>query len=230
MFKGRKFKKAEKEFADGAKSFDQFCAENNIEIKNDKKKNVKRNVWISISATAAAAVIVVCGCIPLMRQSPIEEHYYSDSDVATNRITIDDIVNDNSRDFRLFNIDYVDDYVIAQSIHPNNNESSKLGYYIKDVLWYREFESVEYVFEFDYTIRINRYFRFKDLALYNDCTDTVDNSNISFNYRIADNEIGNDVYITYAYNGIDYFIHMFESEFTSEYSKENIEAFIRIAF
>jgi len=229
MFKGRKFKKAEKEFSKGSKTFDEFCSENDIEIK-PQKKNVKRNVWISISATAAAAVIVVCGCIPLMRQPPIEEHYYSDGDVTANRITIDNIVSDSNGDFRLFKVDYIDDYAFAQSIHPNNNESSVLGYNIKDVLWYKEYESIDYVFEFDYVVRMDRHYRFKDLVLYNDYTDTVDNSNISFKYRIVDNEIGNDVYITYAYNGIDYFVHMFESEFTSEYSKENIETFIRLAF
>lgn len=229
MFKGRKFKKAEKEFAKGSKTFDEFCSENDIEIK-PKKKNVKRNVWISISATVATAAIVVCSCIPLMRQSPIEEYYYSDGGVTTNQITIDDIVNNSRREFRLFDINYLDDYIIAQSVCPNNNDNIILGYFIGDVLWYREYQDVEYVFEFDYVIRMDRHYRFKDLALYNDSTDTVNNSDISFKYRIADNEIGNDVYITYAYNGIDYFVHMFESEFTSEYSKENIDAFIRLAF
>ena len=79
-----------------------------------KKKNAKRNVWISISATAVVAVIVVCGCIPLMRQTPLKEHYYSDGDVTANRITINDIVNDSNRDFRLFNIDYIDDYALRK--------------------------------------------------------------------------------------------------------------------
>lgn len=32
------------------------------------------------------------------------------------------------------------------------------------------------------------------------------------------------------HNGIDYYVHMFESKFISEYSRENIETFIVIAF
>ena len=230
MFKGRKFKNAEKEFADGAKSFDLFCAENNIKINNDKKKNAKRNVWISISATAVVAVIVVCGCIPLMRQTPIKEHYYSDGDVTANRITINDIVNDSNRDFRLFNIDYIDDYAFAQSVHPNNSENSVLGYNIKDVLWYKEYENIDYVFEFDYIVRIDSRYRFKDLALYNDCSESIYHSGINYKYCISDNGYDVDVFITYAYRGIDYFVHMFESEFTSEYNKNNVETFIKIAF
>ena len=155
-----------------------FCAENNIKINNDKKKNAKRNVWISISATAVVAVIVVCGCIPLMRQTPLKEHYYSDGDVTANRITINDIVNDSNRDFRLFNIDYIDDYAFAQSVHPNNSENSVLGYNIKDVLWYKEYENIDYVFEFDYIVRIDSRYRFKDLALYNDCSESIYHSGI----------------------------------------------------
>lgn len=228
MFKGIKFKKAEKDFAQHSKSFDQFCSENNIEIKSEKK-NIKRNIWISVFATAATAAIVVCSCIPLMRQAPIGEYYYSEIDVSTNQVTIEDIVGD-SRNLKLFNIDYIEDYTLAQSIYPNNNQTTMLGYHIKDVLWYREIESVEYVFEFDYIARTDWHYRFKNLALYSDCTDTINNNDVSYKYRIVDSEFGNDVYITYAVSGVDYYIHMYESEYTIEYNKENIETFITLAY
>ena len=45
MFKGRKFKKAEKEFAKGSKTFDEFCSEN-VQRLNLKEKTLNATFWI----------------------------------------------------------------------------------------------------------------------------------------------------------------------------------------
>ncbi len=226
MFKGRKLKKAENEFAEQTKSFDRFCAENNIEIKKEKK-NTKRNVWIGVSATLAAAAVVVCCFIPLMRETPDNEQYYSEESVGFERITMDEIID---ADYLLFDVEHIDDYSFAQSIHPNDKADVLLGYNIKNIVWYAESESVEYIYEFDCIIRTNSQYRFKDLVLYNDCSNEVKKGDVTYKYRLAENTVGENVYLTYEYNNVDYYIRMYETDYTSDITKDNVETFIQLAF
>ncbi|MCM1368215.1 MAG: hypothetical protein NC184_05365 [Roseburia sp.] len=230
MFKSKKFKQAEREFAEQTKSFDRFCAENNIEVKQQKISKVKRNVWIGAGATLATAAVVVCCCIPLMRQSTVEEWYYSEGDVSAQNITVEGILNDDSRDIYLFNLEYLDDYMRAQRVYKKDDDSALLGYNILDAVWYNSYQDDEYVFEFDCHVRIDRHYRFKDLALYNDTIFEYDYKGISYKYKVYENDNTNDVYLMYEYSGVDYYIHMYESEYTTELNRNSVEVFIKTAF
>ena len=227
MYKGRKFKKAEKEFAKHSKSFDQFCAENNIEVEKPiESKPSKHKVWIGVASGVAAAAVVVCCFIPLMRQNTVDEHFYSDGDVLLDRIAYEEIDKDK---VRLPHDDFMTEHSYVQRISPNGSDKV-LGYNISNVVCYAVIDSTDYLYEIDYTVRIDRHYIFKGLALYDFCESEIKCDEINYKYSFTETDTKIGAYMTYAYNGYDYFIKFYENEYTTALSDESMEVFVKSAF
>ncbi len=233
---GKKFDRAKREYDESTKSFDCFCNENNIAVENTtKKKSAKYKFWLGFSTAFATAAVVVCAFIPLMLKNSAESEsparlFFGDNDIVLERISLEKIQNNTpGQPLLMFNTDYVEECARANVIYARD-ERIILGYQTIGVVYFTEIDGTEFLYEFDCMIRTDERYESKDLVLYQDCSNVISNRDIDFHYKVSKGDMSINAYVTFEYGDNDYYICLYERDYTVELSDENIREFIQLAF
>lgn len=235
---GKKFDQAKREYDESTKSFDSFCKENNIVVENTtKKKPAKKKFWLGFSTAFATAAVIVCAFIPLMLTSGKTEApetpakiIYGDNDIELKSVSLDNMLDSASESqLLMFNMDYAEEYTRANVIYARDDEII-LGYHAIGVVYFTESDGTEFLYEFDYMIRSDDRYEPKDLALYQNCPSVISYGNTDYKYKVSKGDFGTNAYITFEYGDADYYICLYERDYTVELNDENIRAFIQLAF
>lgn len=115
MFKDRKIRKIIKKATKPQKSFEEFCAENNIPLESPKQ-TAKPRKFVKILAPVALTTILVFGIsmpfltkeIPETPNIEPELKIYGDSDVQSTRMTYEEFIADQNLVF--LNYDNIEEY------------------------------------------------------------------------------------------------------------------------
>lgn len=233
MLRDRKIKKIIKKATKPQKSFEEFCAENNIPLESPKQ-TAKPRKFFTILAPVALTTILVFGIsmpfltktIPETPNVEPELKIYGDSDVQSTRMTYEELVADQN--LTLLNFENVEQYSSITKVLPLENSDLILGYKLQEVLYGFWIGDALYAYEVDYIVRCNEHYVFSDIKSFENLEYETHAENVKFSFGIDEEQgIG---YVSFNTLGYYYYLTVSDFENITEINKDSIETLLENAF
>ena len=207
MWKDRKIKKIIRECTKPEKSFEQFCAENGIELpdrttqtekesgENTSKEKRRKPLWIALASAAAAVVLVLGICLPFLLSNDTPEYKASQAEGIS--ITAEEVqaVKD------IFIPQYSSVNKIAKIV-PKGKSEPILAYNFEKMACDFTAGSTAYSYSVNYMARLYHKFAFAEVEKCTNAQSTVTSDDIQYNVRVNDGK----AYVWFEKKGQEYFV------------------------
>lgn len=228
MLSKRKIRKMVKEELETPPDFKEFCNKCGIEFTASAAKP-KRRIWIPFASAGAVATVAVCACIPLMLPASGGSlpPRYEEADVY--RTNVSDEYFMSLPGIVMFDLQYADDYSIIKNVKTLKNDVN-LGYEIRDIEYNFTDNSVNYSYDFEYSVYSYGKFDFKSIENYLNAESRFEFNEITFEYRIMDLASAHAACIKFDSGKYEYFIELKGCEGITEINNESVQTFLETAF
>ncbi len=233
MHTDKKIKKMVDEQLAPDMSAEQFRKELGLVYTEQPKAEKKRNgLWFKICApTVAAAVLCVAIILPITLNSDTvsEEPKYSSNDVVS-ILTDFDYITANDK-IVLYDLEHE---LLNDGVYKNvlkNDSNHALSYSIQNSLYgFPGIEQSDYIFEFDYIIRLSKNFDFDSIDFYSNAEMKGETVGFSYSYNVVDKNGSTEVYISFEHGDYDYYVNLHGSDGLTELDDNSIQIFMGTAF
>lgn len=231
MLSNRKIKKMIKKELASPPNTDEFCEACGFEFVEVPQSAPKIRRWIPTVTMSAAAVAVVCGCIPLMLPNKggntIPDVKYGETDVYRTDVSEAEFLT--LHDIVLFNMDYMDNYSAIQKVVTVENKA-ELGYEIKRIEYNFTYDGELFAYDFDFLMYSSDRFDFHNKDRYSDLSTVTEIKGTAFRYKTIYNKDGKYALIYFESGEYDYYISLSGYEDLTEIDDESIATFLKKAF
>lgn len=241
MISDRKLKKLLKEKLKPTKSFEQFCEENNIKVERKQPKRKKR-LFAAILAPVSILLVALCIVLPSVlgggptQNNPVNPPvtppvepppivYYGDADVG-NELTTYTAMSERIG-YEPFNSENMQEVGVVSTVYPKEIPSELLGWLQNRVVFGFFIDEELYAYQFDCIIRLKENYRFNQLTEFEQAQNEFVWQDITFKYRISDEEIYTRVYLSYKRGSVEYYLIIRDFEGLTEINQQSIEILIK---
>ncbi len=220
------------------KSFETFCAENNIAVENSPKPSKKTFDWKKVVFPIAAAAAALCVVLPVTLTKrgggdtnlPSTGKQYNVGREITKPVDFSELERDS--DLVLYDTEYERSNSYSAMLY-SEDDGILLAYVVKGVIYGGQVDGTLYAYQFDFLARCydgyaETYSQVLDWYEQNGMGYYLDG--VDYYFGIVNGTDGESAVICYENGKYDYFVRLRLLNVGSSMSDKNVENFIALAF
>ena len=215
------------------KTFEKFCAENNIPLESPKQTKKSRKFFTILVPIALATILVLGITLPFliktMPETPNMEpelKIYGDSDVQSTRMTYEELTADQNLVF--LNFENIEQYRSISRMQPLDDSNITLGYEMREILYGFWIDDVLYAYRINFMVRCYEHYVFLDIKSFENLEYETNMDNLKFSFGIDEKQATG--YVSFSTLGYDYYLTVSDFEQITEINKDSIETLLENAF
>lgn len=234
----KKIKKALQKDLRPKKSFDAFCADNDITVEAKSAPRAKTFSWKKLAIPLAAVAAVLCVVLPITlarggdggSTTPSFGTQYNVGNEVTKIVDFTELKSDP--DLVLYNTDYEQSNSYSAYLCAEEDDLL-LAYIVKNVIYGGQIDGTLYAYTFDFLARCyDGYAESYSLVLdwYKHNGEAYVCNGVRYYYGIVNGQDGTSAVICYENGKYDYFVRMRTLNIGFELNQTAVKSFIDIAF